>query len=182
MVNYDKPRHDWDISKKTRYKERLKQQRETGSPNVMYSSDYIETGKFLRQDKGLKKALHRESSRLLRSTESAIGGGTQAKDGVEGSFSNVLKLRHLKEGGKHGDRQAYHMYVNANPKTKNDGHRFISAQRASQFSKEAWRERQMRDEKGNYKNLPGQPNRMGWIEKGLNWTSGGRQIKGGDGA
>lgn len=175
MANFDLPRHDWDVYRKARVKGHLEKQAATNHPGTMYFSNYIETGKYLRENKALQKAMFRETQRVHRSILSAI---PKKEDGASSKIADQLKIRHLKRGGKDDDRMAYHIYVNVK-KRGDAASQFISAQRASQFSKEAWQKRHLIDkETGKYQNPAGEPNRMGWIDKGLNWASGGREIRG----
>lgn len=195
MANFRKP-PAWDVKYRNRSdnKKRLRQANDDklnegfGLKGTVYFSDYWETRKYLMSDRKLRRALQSHARQIHRRVESQIPRG----EGTGGHhMEDVMKIRYIKRGGTYADRQAYHIYVTATGDPSSPGDSFLSAERASQFSKEAWNERmgikaKIRKETKNgaseatinelKKGLYAvKPNRTGWIEGGLKSSSVSRE-------
>lgn len=162
----------WDVKyKRTRGRKRLEDQLKPGGDSMVYMSNYDNTLEFLTKSRALNRELYRGASRLMRTLKGEIG-----RDEGTGGYhlQDVVQMRRIRYGGKDKDRQAYHIFVvNASPDPNNPGHAFLAAERQSQFSKEAWRERQKTGRK-----TP--PNRSGWVDSSLNRVSRGRKTRRGN--
>lgn len=155
MANFRKPRHSWDVDS-PQYKGRLKLQAKSRKENkVMYSSGYIETGKFLRNSHGLENIMYKHSRSILSGLRSRVG-----RDEGTGGYhlQDAFKMKKVRKGGWYKDRMAYHISVDGSTPA---GNAFLMAEFRSQFSKEAWKTRQGYG--GEPANKSVTRNRKGWI-------------------
>lgn len=164
MANFNRDAPSWDVRYKNnaQNRNRLKRaQTAAGGMGTIYFSDYKETGKWMKNDRKLRKVLGREARSLRNQLKSAVPRG----EGTGGHHvEDALKMRYLKHGGVYGDRMAYHVYViGTGEGGKTVGDSFLNAERASQFSKDAWKTRMAGGKV--------RPNRKGWVEQALNRSS-----------
>lgn len=157
-ANYHKP-PNWDrIYRKDR--DRIAFAQQNAEVPYVYACDYLETAKFLKSDRKLRKAMERETKRLHRNILRQIP--TDGESG-ESRVGRALNTRFIREGGRDKDRMEYRLWVKGTDNLNDPGSRFLAAERMSQFTKEAWEERSQGKVVVS--------TRKGWIRKGLEDSS-----------
>lgn len=163
MANFNKDIPKYDVTKKNSGYNygRLRKVHQDKDDVMVYFSDYKQTGKWLRKSKKLRKALDKETQRVLRSIKRYAPSG-------EGNISDAMKARFISKGGHFGDRMAFHLYVtgtageNGGP-GDTAGDQFLTSLRMSQFTEEAWKKRMSGKSTS--------PSEKSWMERALDSVS-----------
>lgn len=157
-ANYHKP-PKWDrIYREDR--DRIAVAQQNAKIPYVYACDYLETAKFLKSDRKLRRAMERETKRLHQNILRQIPTDGEAG---ESKVGRALKTRFIREGGRDKDRMEYRLSVKGTDNLNDPGSRFLAAERMSHFTKEAWEERSQGKVVVS--------TRKGWIRKGLEDSS-----------
>lgn len=101
---------------------------------------------------------HLGALNILMQLKAAVPRG----EGTGGHIEDALGVRHVKHGGVYRDRMAFHVYVMLEG-NNSPGDQFFYANYASQFSRDAWAQRQ--------KGISTKPNRDSYVDQALDRAS-----------